>query len=468
MPELLRMPEVATNTPSAVLASWPVAENVPFSANDVIATIETDKAAIDVEAETDGVIVRTLVSAGADVPVGEAIALLATPGETVDDVDAALSALGASAPPGDRAPHSTAPAHPAVPLELTLEEFAGSPAATGATPSRATLQKTTPPVASPSVASPAPAVAEANGRTFASPLARRLARDAGLSLDELIGTGPSGRIVRRDVELVIARRYAADPVAAPAETPDQVPAPRSDRPSPGTPAVLGAADGWTEVPHTRMRRAIATRLTQSKQTIPHFYLRGSARVDRLLALRTELNAQSPVKISVNDLVIKAVARAHRLVPAVNAIWTDDAMLTKPEVDLSLAVATDTGLVTPVLRDVGRMSISAVATATRDLTTRAREGRLQQAELEGGTGSITNLGMYGTEEFAAIINPPQSTILAVGAARREPVVGAEGALEVATVLRVTLSVDHRAVDGATAAEWMREFVRTLEEPLSIVT
>lgn len=260
------------------------------------------------------------------------------------------------------------------------------------------------------------------GRLFASPLARRLATDAGLSLDALTGTGPAGRIVRHDVELAVGRRSPAPPTGPPAS---------------------------------------------GSQTIPHFYLRGSARVDRLLALRAELNAESPVKISVNDLVVKAVAQAHQLVPAVNVIWTDDSLLTRPDVDLSVAIATDTGLFTPVLRDVGRMSISAVAAATRDLTARARAGRLHQSELEGGTSTITNLGRYGTEDFTAIVNPPQSTVLAVGAARPEPVVGAEGALEVATVLRVTLSVDHRPVDGATAAEWMRAFIGILEHPLRIV-
>ncbi|MEU8187989.1 2-oxo acid dehydrogenase subunit E2, partial [Micromonospora carbonacea] len=237
--------------------------------------------------------------------------------------------------------------------------------------------------------------------------------------------------------------------------------------APGPQGAAGTPDGDALVPHSRLRRAIARRLTESKSTVPHFYLRGSARVDALLALRTELNAAAPVKISVNDLVVKAVGQAHLAVPQVNVGWTDAGMRVFGEVDLGVAVATEGGLVTPVLRGVDRMSVSAVAAATRDFADRARRGALRQHELEGGSATVTNLGMYGAEEFSAILNPPQATILAVGAARREPVVTDAGELAVATVLRVTLSVDHRAVDGALAAQWMREFVAILEQPLRIV-
>jgi pyruvate dehydrogenase E2 component (dihydrolipoamide acetyltransferase) len=221
-----------------------------------------------------------------------------------------------------------------------------------------------------------------------------------------------------------------------------------------------------------MRRAIAARLTESKATTPHFYLRGSARVDRLLQLRAELNegALDPggpgVRISVNDLLVKAVAQAHLLVPEMNVTWTGEAIRSYSGVDVAVAVATDDGLVTPVLRGVESMSVRAVARATQDAVERARAGRLQQRELEGGTISVTNLGMYGTEEFAAILNPPQAAILAVGAARQEPVV-THGELAVGTVLRVTLSVDHRPVDGATAARWMQAFVSVLETPVRIL-
>jgi pyruvate dehydrogenase E2 component (dihydrolipoamide acetyltransferase) len=276
-------------------------------------------------------------------------------------------------------------------------------------------------------------------------LARRLAHEAGLSIDQLTGTGPNGRILRRDVE-----RAQAAPRPAAAAAPQR----------PAQPAA------FTDVPHTKLRRLIAARLTESTQTAPHFYLRGSARVDRLLELREELNDGVHARVSINDLVVKAVAQAHLLVPAMNVTWGEDAVRSYASVDVAVAVATEHGLVTPVLRSVEQMTVTAVATAVQDVVERARAGRLQQPELEGGSISVTNLGMYGTEEFAAIINPPQAAILAVGAAREEPVV-VDGALQVGQVMRVTLSVDHRPVDGVVAAQWMRAFVDLLEHPARIL-
>jgi pyruvate dehydrogenase E2 component (dihydrolipoamide acetyltransferase) len=234
-------------------------------------------------------------------------------------------------------------------------------------------------------------------------------------------------------------------------------------------ATNGAADaGLADAPISRARRAIAARLTESTRTIPHFYLRGSARVDELLSLRATLNQLAPAQISVNDFILKAVAYAHQLVPTMNVVWAADTIRSMSSVDLGVAVAAPGGLVTPVLRSVERMPISVVATTTRDFVERARAGRLKQHELEGGSSTVTNLGMYGTEEFAAIINPPQSSILAVGAIRKEPVVTDEGTVEARSVIRVTLSVDHRPIDGALAAEWMRTFLQILEEPLRILT
>jgi pyruvate dehydrogenase E2 component (dihydrolipoamide acetyltransferase) len=215
-----------------------------------------------------------------------------------------------------------------------------------------------------------------------------------------------------------------------------------------------------------MRKLIAARLTESKATAPHFYLRGTAHVDALLRLREEINDGAEMRVSVTDLVIKAVAKAHTLIPAVNVIWTADAIRSFPTVDISVAIATATGLVTPVVRSAELLTVTQIATTVRDFALRAREGRIQLHELEGGTVSVSNLGMYGTEEFAAIINPPQSAILAVGAARQEPVVR-DGQIVVGTVMTVTLSVDHRPVDGATAAEWMREFIGLLEKPAKIL-
>jgi pyruvate dehydrogenase E2 component (dihydrolipoamide acetyltransferase) len=373
MPQLLRLPEIAANTTEAVLASWPIAENTLYSAADVIATVETDKAVVDVEADSDGVILRRLVAEGTEVAVGEPIALIGAPGEAVDDIDAALDALG------------------------------GHPAA---------------------------------DRVFASPLARRIAREARLDIDHLDGTGPNGRILRRDVERVLSAE-------APPETPPQT------------------------NPHTRMRRAIAERLSDSAATVPHFYLRGTARVDALQRLRAELNDDDPpVRISVNDLVVKAVARAHVLVPAMNVVWTPEAVRSFDTVDIGVAVATPRGLVTPVVRDADRAGITSIAATVRDLAERAEAGTLQQRELEGGTTTVSNLGMFGTEEFAAIINPPQSSILAVGAVRSEPVAD-DGRLAVGEVMRVTLSVDHRPVDGVVAAQWMRAFLSLLEHPVRIL-
>ncbi len=226
------------------------------------------------------------------------------------------------------------------------------------------------------------------------------------------------------------------------------------------------AAAFTDTPHTRLRRAIAARLTESKQTAPHFYLRGTANVDRLPAMREELNAGEATRISVNDLVIKAVTKAHLLVPALNVTWPPDAVRSYAGVDIAVAIATDNGLVTPVLRSVETMPIRVVTSTVSDFAGRVRAGRLQQHELEGGSISVTNLGMFGTEEFTAIINPPQAATLAVGAARQEPVV-VEGALAVATVMRVTLSIDHRPVDGVNGAQWMKAFLDLLEHPTRIL-
>jgi pyruvate dehydrogenase E2 component (dihydrolipoamide acetyltransferase) len=227
-----------------------------------------------------------------------------------------------------------------------------------------------------------------------------------------------------------------------------------------------AAAKYQDVPHSRMRRAIAARLTQSTQQAPHFAVRGTARVDKLLKLRARLNEAATVKVSITDLVVTAAARAHAAVPAMNVIWLPDAVRQFSSVDVAVAVATERGLVTPVLREVDRMTVSAVAAATSDLVARARAGRLRQDELEGGALTVTNLGVFGTEDFSAIINPPQSAILAVGAARQEPLVH-KGKLTVGTVMRVTLSVDHRPVDGAIAAQWMAAFLALIETPLNIL-
>ncbi len=393
------MPEIAANTPAAVLASWSLPVGAGFRAHDTIATVETDKAVVDVEAESDGVLLAALVAEGTEVQIGAPIALLARAGEQVTDVDAALTALGAT-------------------------------------------------VAQPSTSDVAqPSTSDGNGRVFASPLARRLAKEAGLPVEQITGTGPNARITKRDVDAALAGR-AAEPAPAAAE-----------------PAVVSTA-AFTDRPHSRPRRAIAARLLESKQTAPHFYLRGTAKVDALLRLRAELNSDQATHVSLTDLVVKAVSQTHLRIPEMNVIWTPDAVRSFATVDIAVAVATDHGLVTPVVRAVDSLSISALSRATRDVIERAHQGALRQQELEGGTITVTNLGMYGTEEFAAIINPPQAAILAVGAVLAEPV-ALDGQVVVGSVLRFTLSVDHRPVDGVTAARWMREFLGILENPIRIL-
>jgi pyruvate dehydrogenase E2 component (dihydrolipoamide acetyltransferase) len=397
------MPAVAAGATEVVLSEWPLDEKQAFHVADTYAVIETDKASVDLEAEKDGVLLRRLVPAGAKVAIGDPIALVADQGEDVPDVDAALALLSVSV---------TSPEDAIFPERRDVPE-------------------------------PAQAVPASRSRVFASPLARRLARDAGLAHTTLTGTGPGGRIVRRDVLAAIAAQ--------------EVPAP-----SPALPA----RPTTTDVPHTRLRRAVAATLTRSKQQAPHFYVRGTCRVDALLALRTQLNEGRAVRISLNDLVVKAVARAHELVPEMNVVWTDNAVRHHTTVDVAVAVATDGGLLTPVVTDVANRRIGDLAATTRDLAERAQAGALRQAELEGGTVTVSNLGMHGVEEFSAIINPPHASILAVGGVCEEAV-AVDGGLAVAQVMKVVLSVDHRPVDGVVAARWMQALVGLVEQPAGIL-
>lgn len=425
MAEIMRMPEVAANTPEAILQAWNVALNTPYAAGDQIVTVETEKAAVDVEAESDGVLLRLLVEAGTTVAVGTPIAVWGAKDESTSVVDALVASLGTGeAPVTAPTASATAPEEPPTPSGTV------APAPTGA-------------------------AQDNSERIFASPLARRLARELGVDLNAVVGSGPHGRIRRADIEAAVVTSVEPEQTVPPTTG--------AEIPRNGTSAV---GPRFVDVPNTRMRTAIARRLTESKQNTPHFYLRASARVDALLELRKQINAGQGVKVSINDLLIKAIASAHMSVPAMNAQWNDTSIRHFSDVDIAVAVATDGGLVTPVVRGVDSLSMSGVAKATKDLIARAKERRLQQDELEGGTITITNLGMYGTEDFAAIINPPQAAILAVGAVRQEAVVD-EGAINIASVLRLTLAVDHRSVDGATAAEWMKAFVDVLEHPLRIL-
>lgn len=425
MAELLSVPEVAAGAAEVVISEWLVKTGDEIKAGDPIAVVETDKAVVEIDTETDATLLRILVDQGAPAEAGAPIALLGNAAEADSDIDALLAGLGVSA------------------------GGAGNPAA-------ARREVSTDPEAPAQAPPPAP---EGERRPFISPIARKLLQEAGLSAEGITGTGPNGRIRRRDVEAAIS---AADDhaVAQPAETAQAAP-------EPVIPAAATTADGrWTEIPHTRLRRAIASRLTQSKQEIPHFYLHRTVRLDALVALRAELNQACPVKLSVNDFLIRAIAVAHTQVPDANVIWTDEALRRFEAVDVSVAIASDRGLVTPVLRGVEKSSLSAISTQVKAFVEQANAGRLQQKDLEGGAITISNLGMYGVDEFSAIINPPQSAILAVGAARPTVQV-VDGKPAVVTAANLVLSADHRAIDGDLAARWMAALVEALENPLRLV-
>jgi pyruvate dehydrogenase E2 component (dihydrolipoyllysine-residue acetyltransferase) len=455
MATLLRMPEISANTVEAVLSEWPLPENAEFAAGDPIATVETEKAVVDVPADAAGVLLRTLIEPGKSVSVGTPMAVLGAPGETVDDIDALVEQLTGEAPAA-AAPAADDPT-PAGTREVsqTAQPATGVRVDPGQPRAGALADAGVP----PAVPGLDAGVAQPGGvaRLFASPLARRIAKENGLAIGELRGTGPGGRIVRDDVRRAVAERSAP---TATRPVVERVAA------APPAPATAVAAHGYRDVPHSRMRRAIANRLTRSNQEAPVFSLRGSARVDALMALRSELNEATGVKISVNDLIVAAAARAHVAVPEMNVLWMPDAVRHFVDVDVAVAVATDNGLVTPVVRGVQKLTVSALAARNADLVSRARDGKLRQEELEGGALTVTNLGAYGTEDFTAVINPPQAAILAVGAARPEAVV-TDGEVGIATILRLTLSVDHRPVDGATAARWMAAFLRLVEAPLRIL-
>jgi pyruvate dehydrogenase E2 component (dihydrolipoamide acetyltransferase) len=446
MPRLFVMPEVAAGAGEAVLAQWGVAEGEAFATGETIATVETDKAVVDIEADTDGVLVRQMVTDGTRVEVGSPIALLGDPGEAVTDVDAALSALGVGA----------------------AAKRSGT--ATGPEPDASADDARSP-------APPLHSAPSAMRRIFISPLARRLAVTAGLQPEQIHGTGPHGRIRRRDVDAALAARATrgraapgAPVVSAPLAPPRataSAPQLTATEPPSAPRATPAEASAHVDIPVSRVRSAIARRLTESISQVPHFHVSGTARVDRLLDLRSELNGAASPPVSVNDLIVKAVAAALLEVPEMNATWGGETICRYTSADVAVAVSTPDGLVTPVLRGVDRMTVSEVARRSHDLAARAREGTLRQHELEGGSFTVSNLGMYGTEQFSGIINPPHAGLLAVGAARREPVVNDSGGLGVAQVMHVTLSADHRAVDGVVAAQWIGALVRLLEHPARIL-
>lgn len=428
MPTEILMPALSPTMEEGTLAKWLVKEGDTVSSGDLLAEIETDKATMEFEAVDEGVVGKILIAEGTEgVKVNVPIAVLLEDGESSDDIAATPAPV---APPASEAEPEVAAAAPT-------------------------------PAAAPAPAAPA---SPDGTRIFASPLARRIAADKGVDLAQLKGSGPHGRIVKADVE------------AAEASPAAEAPAKTSSAPSPAAPATGPATDtvlkmyadrDYEEVALDGMRKTVAARLTEAKQTIPHFYLRRDIKLDALLKFRSQLNKQLEtrgVKLSVNDFIIKACANALQQVPDANAVWANDRMLRLKPSDVAVAVAVEGGLFTPVLKDAEMKSLSSLSTEMKDLATRARDKKLAPHEYVGGTFAISNLGMFGIDNFDAVINPPHGAILAVGAGAKKPVVGDDGELTVATVMSVTLSVDHRVIDGALGAELLQAIVDNLENPM----
>jgi pyruvate dehydrogenase E2 component (dihydrolipoamide acetyltransferase) len=403
---------------------------------DLLAEIETDKATMEFEAVDEGVIGKLLVAEGSEgVQVNTAIAVLLEDGESADDIGATAAPVPEAAPAADAG------------AEM-------APAGAGET-----------------AAPPAPAAPQAGDgtRIFASPLARRIAADKGLDLTQITGSGPKGRIVKSDVMGATPGARPA-PASAPADAAPAAAAAMAQSADSATVARLYEGREIEEVKLDGMRKIIAARLTEAKQTIPHFYLRRDIRLDALLKLRSEMNAgleSRGVKLSVNDFIIKACANALQAVPEANAVWAGDRIFKLKPSDVAVAVAIDGGLFTPVIQDADKKALSALSAEMKDLATRARDRKLAPHEYQGGSFAISNLGMFGIDNFDAVINPPHGAILAVGAGTKNPVVGKDGALEVATVMSVTLSVDHRVIDGALGAQLLQVIVDGLESPLTML-
>ncbi|MEO9825784.1 MAG: pyruvate dehydrogenase complex dihydrolipoamide acetyltransferase [Paracoccaceae bacterium] len=434
MPTEILMPALSPTMEEGTLAKWLVKEGDTVASGDLLAEIETDKATMEFEAVDEGTVGKLLIAEGSEgVKVNTAIAVLLEDGESADGIGEA------SAPaPKEEAPKAEAEAAPA----SGTDSVGGSPAPA------------------------APARADGD-RVFASPLARRIAADKGLDLSEIKGSGPKGRIVKADVEN--ATPGAAKPAASAAAAPAAASAPAAG-PSTAQVVAMYQDRDYEEIALDGMRKTIAARLTEAKQTIPHFYLRRDIQLDALLKFRSQLNKQLEargVKLSVNDFIIKACALALQTVPDANAVWAGDRMLKLTPSDVAVAVAIEGGLFTPVLRDAEMKSLSALSAEMKDLASRARDRKLAPHEYQGGSFAISNLGMFGIDNFDAVINPPHGAILAVGAGAKKPVVDADGNVAVATVMSVTLSVDHRVIDGAMGAELLTAIKDNLENPMTML-
>jgi pyruvate dehydrogenase E2 component (dihydrolipoamide acetyltransferase) len=437
MPIEILMPALSPTMEEGTLAKWLVKEGDTVSSGDIIAEIETDKATMEFEAVDEGTIGKIIVPEGSEgVKVNALIAVLLEDGEEASD---AVPSSASADDAGDKAAATAVSAEPATP---TAER--------SATPAPA-----------------APAASDGT-RIFASPLARRIAADQGLDLSALRGSGPHGRIVKADV------LAAGDAPAKPAPTAGPAVSAATPAPAPSVSADAIAKiytnREFTEIPLDGMRKTIAARLTEAKQTIPHFYLRRDIKIDNLLSFRGQLNKQLEargVKLSVNDFIIKACALALQTVPAANAVWAGDRVLQLTPSDVAVAVAIEGGLFTPVLKDAEQKSLSTLSAEMKDLATRARSKKLAPHEYQGGSFAISNLGMFGIDNFDAVINPPHGAILAVGAGVKKPVIDEDGQVSVATVMSVTLSVDHRVIDGALGAELLQAIVDNLENPMGML-
>ncbi|EMS97750.1 dihydrolipoamide acetyltransferase [Agrobacterium tumefaciens str. Cherry 2E-2-2] len=457
MPINITMPALSPTMEEGNLAKWLVKEGDKVAPGDVIAEIETDKATMEVEAVDEGTVAKLVVPAGTEaVKVNALIAILAADGE-----DVAEAAKGGAAAPAKAEAKAEAPKQEAK-AEAAAPAVAGNGFVGNASPASAGGDR---------VGNGAPASASGE-RIFASPLARRLAKEAGLDLSAVSGSGPHGRIVKTDVEKAAASGGAkAAPSAAAAAG---APAPalakgQSDE------AVLKLFEqgSYELVPHDGMRKVIAKRLVESKQTVPHFYVSVDCELDTLLALRAQLNAAAPekdgkpaYKLSVNDMVIKALALALRDVPDANVSWTESAMVKHKHSDVGVAVSIPGGLITPIIRKAEEKSLSTISNEMKDYGKRAKERKLKPEEYQGGTTAVSNMGMMGVKSFSAVINPPHATILAVGAGEERAVVK-NGEIKIANVMTVTLSTDHRCVDGALGAELIGAFKRYIENPMGML-
>ncbi|NLS06797.1 pyruvate dehydrogenase complex dihydrolipoamide acetyltransferase [Rhizobium sp. P32RR-XVIII] len=447
MPINITMPALSPTMEEGNLAKWLVKEGDTVKSGDVIAEIETDKATMEVEAVDEGTVAKIVVPAGTEgVKVNALIAVLAGEGE---DVGAAASGAGSAAP----APKAEA----------------------AAAPKAETAPAQSAPAAAPVPAAAPPAASVDANRTFSSPLARRLAKEAGIDLSAVAGSGPHGRVVKSDVEAAVAGGGAkAAPPAAAAPQAAAAPAPVAKGASEEAVLKLFEPGSYELVPHDGMRKTIARRLVESKQTVPHFYVTVDCELDALLALRTQLNDAAPkskdgvpaYKLSVNDMVIKAMALALRDVPDANVSWTESNMVKHKHADVGVAVSIPGGLITPIVRNAETKTLSVISNEMKDLGKRAKDRKLKPEEYQGGTTSVSNMGMMGVKDFAAVINPPHATILAVGAGEQRVIVK-KGEMAIATVMSVTLSTDHRCVDGALGAQLLQAFKGYIENPMGML-